>query len=381
MVDASAFRGREAELTGLLRVTEGEGTAALWLRADGPTGKIAFQNTGHRPVRSADGAQTRTIRLYIPLSAQRLMLGAFLEGTGSIEARSLRLQTLTEAQSHVSAYQVLDAAIKVVQGNALYSNRIAWVAEKERLLTPDLHRAPAQEAHARISELLDGLGDRHSFLQPPAVAAEYYAGAIATHPIDRHVSDGIGLVRVPGLLGAHAEAVRKFSVELCDALVNTSPKVSYGWIVDLRRNGGGNMWPMIAGLRPLLGSGAIGAFKNSAGTVSAWEPGVVDGCSTDLSSLPVAVLVGPATASSGEAVAVAFKGRANTRFFGSPTRGLSTANRPFLLPDGTMLNLTTAVFVDRTGTTYDSGVSPDVRLSKEEDPIAAAREWLRSEAG
>ena len=31
-----------------------------------------------------------------------------------------------------------------------------------------------------------------------------------------------------------------------------------GWIVDLRTDGGGNMWPMMAGLGPILGEGIMG---------------------------------------------------------------------------------------------------------------------------
>jgi len=32
-----------------------------------------------------------------------------------------------------------------------------------------------------------------------------------------------------------------------------------GWIVDLRGNGGGNMWPMLAGVGPVLGEGVVGS--------------------------------------------------------------------------------------------------------------------------
>jgi hypothetical protein len=74
---------------------------------------------------------------------------------------------------------------------------------------------------------------------------------------------------------------------------------------------------------------------------------------------PVAVLVGPATASSGEALAIAFRGRPSTRLFGATTRGLTTSNRVFPLSDGSLLNLSTAAFADRTGTSYPNGVTPD----------------------
>src|SRR4051812_15802719 len=33
-----------------------------------------------------------------------------------------------------------------------------------------------------------------------------------------------------------------------------------GWIVDIRGNRGGSMWPMLAGVGPILGEGLVGEF-------------------------------------------------------------------------------------------------------------------------
>jgi hypothetical protein len=54
-------------------------------------------------------------------------------------------------------------------------------------------------------------------------------------------------------------------------------------------------------------------------------------------------LTGPVTASSGEAIVVAFRGRPQTRSFGEPTDGVPTANDTFPLSDGALLVLTVAV--------------------------------------
>ena len=62
----------------------------------------------------------------------------------------------------------------------------------------------------------------------------------------------------------------------------------------------------------------------------------------------VAVLFDGATASSGEAVVVAFQRRADTRSFGTVTCGLSTANEAYTMSDGASLLLTVAVMADRT---------------------------------
>ena len=56
----------------------------------------------------------------------------------------------------------------------------------------------------------------------------------------------------------------------------------------------------------------------------------------------VAVLTDDQTASSGEAIVVAFRGREQTRSFGEGTWGVSTANAAFALPDGAVIFLTVA---------------------------------------
>lgn len=121
------------------------------------------------------------------------------------------------------------------------------------------------------------------------------------------------------------------------------------------------------------GSGQLGSFKDPDGRGASWsyENGEAKSDSRTFAKTlnapvilpveapPVAVLVGPTTASSGEAVAIAFRGRSLTRLFGATTRGLTTSNRVFPLSDGSLLNLTTAAFADRMGTQYENGVTPD----------------------
>ena len=102
---------------------------------------------------------------------------------------------------------------------------------------------------------------------------------------------------------------------------------------------------------------------------------------------PVAVLIGSQTASSGEAIAVSFRGREQTRFFGEATAGLSTANKGFSLSDGARIVLTTATFADRTGKLYGGPIQPDEGVLSEspeppvgEDPVVeTATGWLQKQ--
>jgi C-terminal processing protease CtpA/Prc len=105
---------------------------------------------------------------------------------------------------------------------------------------------------------------------------------------------------------------------------------------------------------------------------------------TALDSSYVAVLTGPRTASSGEAVTISFIGRPRTRSFGLATAGLSTANSGFLLPDSSMIQLTVSVEADRNGRRYGEKIEPDetipASLIEGADPqMDRAIAWLKSQ--
>src|SRR5690606_25422084 len=100
---------------------------------------------------------------------------------------------------------------------------------------------------------------------------------------------------------------------------------SCGWIVDLRDNRGGNLWPMLIGIGPLLGEGVLGASHFPDGRVT--ELSYVNGQArygeyTQLrvsvepyrllrAEPPIAVLLGRSTASSAEVLAAGFRGMRN----------------------------------------------------------------------
>jgi hypothetical protein len=90
----------------------------------------------------------------------------------------------------------------------------------------------------------------------------------------------------------------------------------------------------------------------------------------------VGVLIDCRVASSGEATAISFVGRPDTRFFGTPTRGLSTSNRGFALSDGATLVLTTSFMADRNLVKYGRPVMPDEIIGSPDEGTRRAIEWL-----
>ncbi|MPY65652.1 hypothetical protein F8S09_02940 [Deinococcus sp. SDU3-2] len=221
---------------------------------------------------------------------------------------------------------------------------------------------------------------------------------VPPEPQGHLAAPGVGLVTLPdcdleGLLAdgtPYEERVRGLLLDLAAQGANR-------WVVDLRRNLGGNMWPMLAGIGPLTGEGELGAFVGRAERWSwRYEGGaalvgeevmrrvngpVLPALSGDR---PVAVLTSPLTASSGEILALSFVGRQGTRLFGEPTRGLTTSNALYDLPGGAALLLTTAQDADRTGQVYTGPIQPSVTLLTDwaefqtpQDPVLnAALAWL-----
>lgn len=159
------------------------------------------------------------------------------------------------------------------------------------------------------------------------------------------------------------------------------------------------MWPMLAAVGPILGNGAVGgeivgqdhrgwSYRN--GAARDWTAVLVqvpDPYPVLQPPPAVAVLTSAQTASSGEAVVVMFRGRAQTRSFGEATSGVPTTNQSFELNDGALLLITVGRMADRTGQAYDDRIAPDeevpiswTELGTERDPVLeAAGAWLRAE--
>jgi carboxyl-terminal processing protease len=208
---------------------------------------------------------------------------------------------------------------------------------------------------------------------------------------------------VPGII-ADPTGLSLFATQLQQQirdLESITPRCA--WIVDLRKNRGGYIHSLLAGLGPLTEGGtgrAVGGKRNSDGTTEDWI--YRDGTSytndrKEVSAqisfplpgglVPVAVLTSKLTASAGEAVVVAFRGRPNTRSFGEATTGIPTFNVRVRMADGAFLDIMQGVDVDRLGQTYDGPITPDEvvpidwkTIGTADDPVlGAAVRWLSTQ--
>lgn len=94
--------------------------------------------------------------------------------------------------------------------------------------------------------------------------------------------------------------------------------------------------------------------------------GFINTVTPSLDQAKVALIIGPATASAGEIVALAFKERPNTLFIGEQSYGATTSNIQAQLPFESYMALTTAINADRNVKVHDH-VIPDITIIKQDN--------------
>lgn len=87
---AVTWRGARVELRAELRSGAVDGWAGLWMRIDGPNGKVlAFDNMQNRALRGTSSFKWYSVVLDIPADAEQVTFGVLLHGPGAVYVREL----------------------------------------------------------------------------------------------------------------------------------------------------------------------------------------------------------------------------------------------------------------------------------------------------
>jgi carboxyl-terminal processing protease len=296
----------------------------------------------------------------------------------------------------------LTEALDIMQQHSVNRTKINWTALRRQAFAYANGAKTPGDTYAAIQIALNALGDHHSSFTTPQQENQLGTGDNSPSNLDppvQRLPHGIGYLELLAFEGSEPTAMHQYVQSAQDAIRSVDQTGTCGWIIDLRIDGGGNMWPMLAAVGPILGEGIAGWFIFPNGVKQAWSYshgqaqlagsvaiGIENPAHLKHPNPPVAVLIDHATSSSGEAMAVAFRGRPRTRSFGEPTYGIPTANEGFKLRDGALLLLTVAVDADRTGHAYDSSLIPDELVSTRRGEttdlgVQAATTWLHNQEG
>ncbi|MBO3697597.1 S41 family peptidase [Roseivirga sp. E12] len=285
----------------------------------------------------------------------------------------------------------LKSTINLMQINSINRKTIDWDNLRTRVLNVMGTDSLISEANAPLKEALRLLNDNHSLIVRPD-GTHLFArtvGCSGTNANTHNLPDNIGYVKVRTFSGSSDTQEGQFYIQEIRNQIRAQDKENLiGWVVDIRGNLGGSMYPMIAGIGPILGEGTAGHFIDPDGSATTWgytdHKSTLDGRpvaeASDryelLNSTPrVAVLIDGAVASSGEAVAISFIGREDTKLFGSASCGASTANKSFTLKDDSSLHLTVSYMADRNTNKFGEEIIPD-QVSSPEKIVEDVVVWM-----
>lgn len=307
----------------------------------------------------------------------------------------------------------LHPIVSKVKNISLYTDRVNWEEVNAKFVSMTEGKESVADLKEGLQYLINSLGDKHGSFRSAKdhSIVVYYTGKIKgvdnrngrfVNTVINDVSaqfsyqlldNKVGYLKVVGIGGGNVKAQADF---IRKGLIDLKYKGVDKWILDLRFNGGGNMEPMIAGLAPLLGDSYIGGATNNQNEITR-NYYIKNGQFNNngrivcpMKNTPkiddkekVAVLLSRYTISSGELVAVAFKGRRHTRFFGEPTAGYTTGNSYERVTNDLILTISEDVFMDRNKVIYHNKVKVDELIEfqhnttlKDDNQVNRAIEWL-----
>ena len=303
---------------------------------------------------------------------------------------------------------LIDTCIKIMQVNAANSNRVNWKKIKQTALAKSKNINDPYQLGPVIRYLYQSVDDFHgSFYYKDSTFHWQKTKSVISdsimnewkkrvHIMPLMLGDGVGYLRVPSMPYPDKKDADKHAQMLNDSLCFLLDKQVKGIILDLRLDGGGSMYPMILGLEQLLAPGEIGHFlskkrinwyltENNFLLDSNVMASIFPKCTTNAQHIPVVVLIGPGTASSGEFLTMAFKPRKKTLFLGTETAGYVTSNAGFPINDAAFVLLATGYGADREGRIYKKAIRPDIHMEavdkfnnvEMDEKVQAAINWLK----
>jgi carboxyl-terminal processing protease len=282
-----------------------------------------------------------------------------------------------------NAYRLLDEAFVFMQKHYYRKDFIQWDSLLNNARQRLCYSNSCEDAYETITWCIKQLNEPHSFLMPASKAAIYNADTnfvkqkpllseLAGEMKGEMLEPGVAYITVPWVSTTDSLTCQRVADSIQQIIAGLDNRGVSKWIIDLRKNTGGNCWPMLAGIGPLLGEGVCGYFINGGEQIpitytngTAMQGRYVrcrvstGGYQLKPGRKNIVILTGKRTSSSGEIIALAFKGKEGVYFYGEPTAGYTTANATYTLSDNSMLVLTVCKEADRTGRICDGRIMPD----------------------
>lgn len=271
-----------------------------------------------------------------------------------------------------------DYALEMMDRNGIYSNTSTWQEAKAQAKREIAGAKTYEEALVVLEKVIKVAGGKHSFISSVELSSDGEPSALPTVEVDQNIL----ILHLPMFLETDEKAQ-----EYANILAEAINEAEYeGIIIDLAHNQGGNMKPMIVGLSQLLPDGELFSFvyRNGTespvllqhGTINEGGGNVMLQTEAEKIEVPIAIITGEQTGSSGEMTLLAFIGLDHVKTFGQDTAGYATVNYTFPMYDGTLIQITCGTVKSRTGERFgEEPIKPDEYT---ENPYEDAISWIKA---
>jgi carboxyl-terminal processing protease len=321
----------------------------------------------------------------------------------------LTLAGQTQAQVKPELKSIIDTVVEKAKSTALNSRSVKWDSIQLEMYQTAKNAKSVQDLRQSFETLLVSLKDRHGMFYDPANNSRiagypaYQGSEISLKEFKdngqvkfdyRILKNNIRYIRLVAEpsdndMQKHAELIRQ-------AVDSLNKEEAAYWIVDLRYAAGGEMNSFFAGLAPLLDEGLIatsvdgkkqiknlytvhnGNFYDNRVPVAKFPVSV-----KDMRNVKIAVLTSKYTTGAAEILALAFKGRKNTRLIGETTAGQITGTTSVTISSNLIMSISETRYDDRKGTSYTDYIEPHTLIEfipgadlNQDKAITEANLWL-----
>lgn len=222
-------------------------------------------------------------RLVLLTASAALAVGAVSGSSGAFAApRAAGAPSATPAapspeptpEMSAAAELYLNHVLDLLQKNSMDTKRVDWAQVRHRAYAEAAGAKTTADTYDAIDLAVKALDNPHTTFMRPDQAAEFEpsseveapdTGVPPPIPRGRLVGQEIGYVSLPTT--DRITGYAKTGAQVVRTLDAARP---CGWIVDLRADSGGAIWPKLDVLAPLVGDGHLGGFVDADGNQAAW---------------------------------------------------------------------------------------------------------------
>ena len=240
----------------------------LWCQIWGKNNQIGFENLEMQYTRISGTNEWKkySLILLVDTSVKTLVFGGYLQGNGTVWYDDFEIENLIYKNEKPS-FRIRNfrkKMVTIIKKNSIYSDSLDWAKIDNALneLTRGLKNV--NESYLLVNYMqsqLRVIGDNHSFFASDIQLKKMQECTNCIKPSGKMIDSNIAYLSINGFIPKNKKNELNYAIHIQNLIksLDSNYNIKY-WIIDLRENWGGDMYPMIAGLAPIIGEGTYGYF-------------------------------------------------------------------------------------------------------------------------